>query len=90
MLVEAAAGAVAGGFIALDLAFAHAFGVVGGLVVTGFFLGGGEAALFGAADAFVGIHAFEEELGGADGCFGFGFRADLERERVFRRGLEFV
>ena len=37
MLVEATAGAVAGGFIAVDLAFAHFFGVAGGVVVRDFF-----------------------------------------------------
>src|SRR5277367_3001815 len=89
-LVEAAAGAVACGFVALDLAFAHALGVVGGLVVAGFFLGGGEAPLFGAADALVGVHAFEEELGGADGDFGFSFRAELEWGEFFEEALNLL
>jgi len=86
-LIEAAASAVADGFFAFDLAFAHTLGVVGGLVVSGFLFGGREAALFGSADAFVGVHAFEEKLGCADGGFGFGFCADLEWREFFEESL---
>ena len=86
-LIEAATGAITNGFFAFDLAFAHALGVVGGLVVSGFLFGGGEAAFFGAADAFVGVHAFEEKLGCADGGFGFGFCADLEWRELFEESL---
>jgi len=88
VLVEASAGSVADGFFAFEFAFAHAFGVLTGLVVAGFLFCGGEAALFGSADALVGVHAFEEEFGGADGGFGFGFGADLERGEFLEEALD--
>ena len=77
---KAAAGAGFGEFV--EVAFTHFFGVAGGVVVPGFLFGGGEDAFFGTADALVGVHAFEQELGGADGDFRGGLGADLE---VFRK-----
>ena len=89
-LVEAAAGAVFGVVVAFDFAFAHLFGVAGGVVVAGFLFGGGEDALFGAAEALVGVHAFEEELGGADGDLGLGFGVDVERGEFFEESLDLL
>src|SRR5882757_11491555 len=89
-LVEAAAGAVFGVVVAFGLAFAHLFGVAAGFVVAGFLLGCGEDALFGAAEALVGVHAFEEKLGGADGYLGFGFGVDFERGEFFEEALNLL
>jgi len=58
-LVEAATSAVLGVVIAFDLAFAHLFGVLRGLIVAGFLFGGAEGTLFGAAESFMGVHAFK-------------------------------
>src|SRR5438067_11200178 len=70
-LVETATGAVFCVIVAFDLAFAHLFGVTAGFVGAGFLFGGGEDPLFGSAESLVGVHAFEEKLGGADGGFRF-------------------
>ncbi len=78
VLVEAAAGAGLGGIV-FDFAFAEAFGVLGGVVVALFLFCGGEAALFAARDAFMGVHTFEKELGGANGGLGSGFGVDFQR-----------
>src|SRR5271168_4371166 len=90
MLVEAAAGTVAGGFVAFNLAFAHLFGVLAGLVDALFLFGGREAALFGAAEALVGVHAFEEKLGCAYGDLGFGFAVDVEGRELFEEALDLL
>src|SRR5437899_5171292 len=87
-LVEAAAGAVFGVVVAFDLAFAHLFGVAAGFVGAGLLFGCGEDALFGAAEALVGVHAFEEELGGADGYLRFRFDVDFERGEFFEEALD--
>ena len=71
-LVEAAAGSVFGVVVAFDLAFTHLFGVLRGLIVARLLFGGAEGALFGAAETLVGVHSFEEKLGGAYGDLGFG------------------
>ena len=60
-LVEASAGAGFGEVVAVDFAFAEFLGVVGGVVVALLLFGGGEDSLFGAADALVSVHTFEEE-----------------------------
>src|SRR6202043_2066792 len=86
-LVEAAAGAVFGVVVAFGLAFAHLLGVGAGLLGAGFLFRCGEDALFGAAEALVGVHAFEEKLGGADSDLGFGFCVDFERGEFFEEAL---
>ena len=90
ILVEASPGAVFGVVIAFGLAFAHLFGVAAGFVVAGFFLGGREDALFGAAETLVGVHAFEEEFGCADGEFRGGLWSDFERREFFEEALDLL
>src|SRR5882757_5042000 len=89
-LVETAAGAVFGVVVAFGLAFAHFFGVAAGFVGAGFLFGCGKDALLGAAEALVGVHAFEEEFGGADGYLGFGFGVDFERGEFFEEALDLL
>src|ERR1700730_18570879 len=89
-LVEAAAGAVFGVVFALGLAIADFFGVTAGLVGAGLLFGCGEDALLGAAEALVSVHAFEEKLGGADGCLGFVFFVDLERCEFLEEALNLL
>jgi hypothetical protein len=76
-LIEASSGAGFGVVVGGGFAVAEFFGEAGGVFVAGFLLAGGEDALFGAGEALVGVHAFEEELGGGDGDFGFGLGVDM-------------
>ena len=89
-LVEASTGAVAGGFVAFDLSFAHALGVVGGVVGALLLFGGGEAALFGTAQALVGSHAFKEKFGCAYCDLWFGLAVDLKWREFFKEALNLL
>src|ERR1700728_2151537 len=90
VLVEAAAGAVAGYVVEVAVleAFAGSFAEVGGVFVAATLFAGGEGAGFGAGDLLVGGHAFEEELGCGDGDFDRGARVDLQRREFVEEALD--
>ncbi len=90
ILVEASSGSGFGIFVAFRFAFADLFGVAARLVVAGFFLAGGEDALLGAGEALVGVHAFQQELGGGDGDLGAGLGVDLQGRELFHQALNLL
>src|SRR5215471_3956316 len=73
------------------LAFAHALGVACGLFDALLLFSRGEAAFLGAADALMSIHAFKEELGGADGDLGRCLAViDFQRRELFEEALNLL
>ena len=92
VLVEAAAGAVAGYVVDVAVleAFAGSLAYVGGFFVATTFFAGGEGAGFAARDFLVGCHAFEEEFGCGDGYFDGGAGVDLQGREFFEETLDGV